>query len=231
MKNTDDFFRVVGSRHPFVKEFLPDDIATRGAVTGELRQLEVRRDILDRITQIQGYDHDGRQHRLEFHWVETDRVKAGEALLLRGGTVEGRMAVSWNRGICSSRVSLPNQHIHLALNGEAGEGHAKIQLSFEGEVFEGEVHDKDKELPLLRDFARTANARQAAEHISRYHVELLLPLLPELDRFAINARATPGGIGVGEGVLCGVGTAACAYVGGLAAVPYAFACFGMAALG
>src|SRR5207248_2740676 len=102
----------------------------------------------------------------------------GEALLLRGGTIETRVAVAWDRGSCSSRV-FADQHTHLALNGKADEKEAKVQLSCQGKVFEGVARDSDKDLPFLRDLARAVDAQQEGKRIYRFHLELLSPLLPE----------------------------------------------------
>ena len=178
MKDIHDFFRVAGSQHPFVKDVLPHDISTRPAVSDELAQLQVCRDALNRISRIHGNDRDGRRHGLEFNWVETDRVKAGEVLLLRGGAVETRVAVAWNRGTCSSRVFSLGQRIHLAVNGEADEKDAKIQLSYQGQVFEGVARESDKKLPFLHDLVRAVNAQKAVERMPQWDVALLYHFSP-----------------------------------------------------
>lgn len=230
MKSIDDFYNVLESRHLFIRHFLSREIAKRGIIAGELKGLQIFRDELNRIVHIEGHDGQDRRHRLQFHWAETDRVKAGEALLFAGGAVSARIAVAWNHGVCSSRLLLPEYGIRFAGNGEAEEQRAKIQLSYQGDVLEGEARDGDVDLPFLRSFATAVDAHEPPSRM-RHHIELLLPLLTEIDRIAIESRPAPGRITRGEGVLCAIGTAGCLYVAGPAGLAYAFVCFGLAALG
>lgn len=231
MKNVDDFLRVLRSRHEFVGAVLPQEIDKQSFAQGQLAELEILRDALGRLRHIKGHDQDGRSHRLEFQWAETDRVKACEALLLSGGRNDARIGVAWSRDSCSSRMIFPNERIHFALSGDVGEHQLQAQLSLNGEAFEGTVRDGDKQAPFLSEFYRFAKKGEGVKSSVRWHAELLTPLLHEMDRMALAARVTPGRITKGEAALCAVGTAGAAVVGGLGAVAYAFVCFGLAALG